>query len=188
MLTANPENIAPGMVVSSPRFRYGRTTNANLAELANDYLHGHPDRLPILVGLEREYNIDGLALESTCAGEGETPVGRTELHPSFLDRSSSTREFFYYIVVSVETRWRENWPNDPGTNGDDFGLCVTARRIADDGLWHPNGELIEFWMTGPFEEVIEEVKVFATVNLEIYVDKPSPLSIKDDQDALAGWR
>jgi hypothetical protein len=183
MAHVTAKTIRAGDIVASPLFNNGRTTSSDLIELCQDYLKGFRDRLPILVGLLEPLEIKDLTVELDSPGDGTNAMARTHLHSKFLDRSWSLREFQSYLVLSATEEWRSHWEFDPDQNDEDFGVVVTARRLADDGLWDPEGELIQFWMIGPFQETIPEVRLLGRVDLESFCDNPSPLNDKDALDS-----
>jgi hypothetical protein len=50
-------------------------------------------------------------------------------------------------------------------------LHVIARRLTDYGDYDPEGELIQFWMTGPFSDLITEVRLLNHVDLQSFVEQ-----------------
>ena len=87
MTTASAEEIKPGMIVSSPAFIYGRTTNTNLEELADDHMRGRP--IPSRFSSGSSRNTSSMIWSSSMAAveqEERRSVARDWNQPSLIDR------------------------------------------------------------------------------------------------------
>jgi hypothetical protein len=105
--------------------------------------------------------------------------GKIAVYPvrdDHFDRSNSMRPSYKYVVLSVvSNQWRNiDWSAtfpEIDCCGPGEGIRVDAQIIDQDDDYNPNGERIQFWMSGNFPDVIEKVELHNRVELEPFLEK-----------------
>jgi hypothetical protein len=163
------KTIAVGDIVGSERFVYGRTASLDPRQV---FRYGNRDFksnsfVPILVGLDQPYIIDrNMTVSVDC--DGVAGASTEKVPPNLFDCSAPQRSDYRYVVISIEDMWRDRDP------GDDYDVDRTGRRVVVermdvDGAPDPHQELLQFWMTGPFKDVIPEVLKFGHIDIQTFI-------------------
>jgi hypothetical protein len=146
MPVRNAKNISVGDIVQSPRFVYGEATNRDNPRAGCAWV-GASERCRVHHIEEVTIEVHGHRISTRIPGD---------LHK--YDRSDVSRREAKFVVVSTNMQGGGYGGHGPGDYYPD-GLYVKARRLAADGSYDPEGELIAFYMSGCFRQMILEVEL-----------------------------
>jgi len=145
-----------GDVITSTKFRYGRLN-----------YDGKP---PIQVGQDSPNHIvsryltedEMVKIAKIVGGKPERPMS---IDYGVPDHSRATAEF-----VVVDGRMEGGGSCGTPMGHDDYpdGWHIVAKRLNKDGKWNPNGEVIAFYMTGCFIDMIPPEEVTVVRHMEMH--------------------
>lgn len=158
--------IRRGDVIRSPRFTFGKCSPNAECEIIEAILSNRalPNVL-IEVGRTEPYLVDREVEVLTDTGNGVMGVMLAKLQPDLFDRSSNYRADCSFVVLGVQEV--ERLFCDYAHGRSPVGIQVIAQRLDQ---WNcPMQELISFFMSGPFPDVIDAVDLIGTIDEDVIV-------------------